>query len=124
MSKTEIPTFAKLKKDAAGIIGDKDPRSDNVKTAAMMLSACYVGSSLAALAEFTNLGAEYIEPRHERLTKAGIFKNGKIYAEWADPENGGIAFTMDVMVAEGLMERASVPRKPKSKKIGLQSLQS
>jgi hypothetical protein len=41
-----------------------------------------------------------------RLYEAGIWENDEVHSEpWFDPEKGGVAFMLDLMVAEGIMIR-------------------
>lgn len=74
-------------------------------TALFMLGALYVGHDLDKLEKLTGVSREFIEPRADRLRRAGVWRaNDKTACEWFD-EGGGLSFWMDVAVALGLMNR-------------------
>jgi hypothetical protein len=76
------------------------------KTALFMLGALYVGHDLGKLEKLTGVEREFIEPRADRLRRARIWvKDDKTACEWFE-DGGGVAFWIDVAVAEGLMNRA------------------
>lgn len=81
-------------------------------TGVMLLAALEVGPDEQKVAEFTGIPLDYIRPRAERLRANGVWKNGKTHCEWF-AKDGGVAFVMDVCVAEGLMGRT----KPKRSKV-------
>ena len=81
------------------------PDDDYFKTATLLLAIASLGVELSRLAAFTKLPEGFIKPRIQRLTKNGIWKRGNLHVNWADEESGGIAFWMDVAVAEGLLAR-------------------
>lgn len=78
---------------------------DSFKTAVLMLSALSVGTEVDALVKFTRLPESFVAERVGRLKAGGVFKGDEIHVDWFDEENGGIAFWMDVAVAQGLVER-------------------
>jgi hypothetical protein len=85
-------------------------KGGHFRSAVLLLSALAVGTSLDDLVGFTGYRRSFVEPRVKRLQQSGVFtRDGQIAAQWFD-ENGGIAFWMDVCVAEGLMQRAPMAR--------------
>jgi hypothetical protein len=75
------------------------------KTARLMLTAATEGVFNAdVLAGLVGLPRSFVRKRIKNLRDNGVFKDGKVYCEWFD-KNGGIAFWMDVCVAEGWMGR-------------------
>lgn len=85
-------------------LGDED---DYFKSAVLLLAALSVGQDVERLADFTGFPLEFIEPRAWRLKKNGIWKDGQTRANWFDEDGGGVAFWMDVALAEGLLESRS-----------------
>lgn len=78
----------------------------NDQAAATLLSILEVGDKIRTLAGFTGFPQRTISDFVHRLRNNGVLKGGKVYANWADPETGGIAFGCDVLVASGRMRRA------------------
>jgi hypothetical protein len=62
-----------------------------------------VGQDVDDLAAFTGYDRDWIVEVAERLERSGIWRDGVTYGDWADDETGGIAFWMDVSVAQGLL---------------------
>lgn len=79
---------------------------ESYKAAAVLLAAINVGQNQSKIVKLLGYPRALVAKFAYNLKKSGVWKNGKTYAEWNDPENGGIAFWMDVCVAQGLMERA------------------
>lgn len=91
-----------------GLDPNLDPNLDTFRSALLLLSSAVVGPDEAKVAAFTGLPAAFVAERAERLRASGVWTGeGKIAADWWDEETGGIAFWIDVNVAEGLMERAT-----------------
>ena len=106
-------TLRRIKSEVHKMDPALDETDDTFATAVLLLSAISVGQNVSDLEAFTKLPATFIEPRAKNLLKAGIWKNGKTHAGWMDDETGGIAFWCDVLVAEGMIQRAPSRRKPK-----------
>lgn len=97
------------------IVKEMDPNlseEDGAFAAAMVLiAATQVGTKADRIAKRTGLKREVVRAYNRRLREQGVFiKNGKIACEWFDKKTGGIAFWMDVSVAEGLMNRVEFPQ--------------
>lgn len=61
-----------------------------------------------AISRFTGVPLRLVREFSARLIANGIWRpDGKIASEWDDPENGAMAFMLDVWVALGLLERGS-----------------
>ena len=82
-----------------------DARTFAFKAAVCLLSALQVGPDVDKVAEFTGFPRKTVNEFAERLIEGGVWKDGKTCCEWFEKDNGGIAFWMDVCVAQGLMQR-------------------
>lgn len=101
-------TLDQVKLAMLDMTGSLDMDNEGDQAAILLLSATQVGTSVAALTEFTKLPRAKVQQFVGRLRKNGVFKGGKISADWFG-ENGGIAFHCDVLVATGMLERATQP---------------
>lgn len=72
----------------------------------VMLAALEVGLDERRLRKFTGINSSLIAKFAHNLRKAGIWRRGKVYANWADEKEGGIAFICDTLVAQGFLERS------------------
>ena len=87
-------------------------------TAVIMLSAIEVGADAERIAKFSGVGLGQVMEREHRLRKNKVWVGEKTHhSGWDDKESGGIAFWMDVCIADGLLVRSG-SRAPKSQKIG------
>lgn len=82
-----------------------NPEDEGDQAALVLLSSLEVGTKVRDLARFTGVPFKRVSTFVSRLKSNGIFKGDKIYADWFD-ENGGISFTLDVLVATGMMARS------------------
>jgi transposase-like protein len=82
--------------------GDKDFQAGLV-----MLAPLEIGSmDPAAVSAFTGVPERLVREYAGRLAENGIWRpDGKIAADWCDPEYGNFAFMMDVWVATGSFNR-------------------
>ncbi len=91
-----------------------DPKSDNFKTAVVVLSSLIVGPNIRGLVRFTGYGRKFIRIRARRLFESGIWqKDGKIYIDWFHEKwelRSTVSFWLDVLVASGEVEK--VPGDP------------
>lgn len=71
----------------------------------ILLASAIVGAFPEKVANAFGWEVSRVIPYAKRLRKSGIWRNGKVYADW-DGEDGGIGFCCDVNVALGFMERA------------------
>lgn len=83
-----------------------DADNSSFKTAVLLLAAALMSQDIDALVEFTGYPTEFITERAEKLRKNGVWVDGKTVADWLDPETGGLAFWLDVLVAEGMVEKS------------------
>lgn len=102
-------TIEEIKKDVAEII-DKELSVDTeddiaFKASVVLLSSAVVGPNIKRLVEFTGYPRSLISEFSKRLRENGIWKGGRIYANWLDPD-GGIEFICDSMVAVGWLARS------------------
>lgn len=78
------------------------------KTAALLITLLQMPPDAQALSRFLKLPLNFVEERLDRLKTQGVLDaDGKICTDWFDEESGGVAFWMDVAVAEGILERTS-----------------
>ena len=92
------------------VLKELDPNlssdSEAFKAGLILLAALDVGTSVGAIRGATELPLTTVRLACRNLRSSGVFKGGKIYCEWDDEKSGGIAFWMDVAVANGLIQRA------------------
>jgi len=75
------------------------------KTGVMLLASIQVGANADRLAKFCRYSRDFVRPRARRARKNGIWQYDAVSCDWFDEKSGGVAFWMDVMVAEGIMKR-------------------
>ena len=78
--------------------------NETFKRDVIMLSSAVVGPIIRELIAFTGYDRAFVQETGRRCRDAGIWKRGKVDAEWFG-ENGGIAFCCDSLVVAGLLER-------------------
>jgi hypothetical protein len=76
-----------------------------------LLTALQVGANLKRCCRFMKIKPyswEYgkIHKFRNNLHRSGVWKNGKIYADWFDKKTGGVAFIYDVCVCLGTIKRS------------------
>ena len=104
------PRLTKLKQMVREI-GEADgwtADSQDFQAGLVMLAALEIRTTEPeAISRFTGVSLPQVEQFAERLRDNGIWQSdGTIVAEWAEPENGWLAFMLDVWVATGDLERA------------------
>lgn len=74
----------------------------------LLTAAVITGPNDDAIAEMLGLDAAFVRERGDRLRASGVWADGKTHCNWFDDANdeGGLAFLLDVMCAEGLVARA------------------
>jgi len=107
------PQLTSLKRTVLEI-GEADgwtEESEDFKAGLVMLAPLEIGTiEPEAISQFTGVPLPLVEQFAERLRVGGIWRSdGTIAAEWDDPENGGLAFMLDVWVATGHLERVPAP---------------
>lgn len=90
-----------------------DPKLDRddpcFKTGVMLLASLLVGANADRVAKFCRYSRDFVRPRARRARKNGIWRYDAVDSdEWFEKNLGGVAFWMDVMVAEGEMKRRRV----------------
>ena len=99
------PTLDELKQTIHELDPELKETDDYFKSALVLLTALYVGPRVVAVSKFTGLPRQFVRERAARLRDSKVWVKGATQGEWRDPDNGGIAFWMDVAVAEGLLAR-------------------
>ena len=101
------PTIARIRREVKHLDSALPENDESFKAAVVMLSMLVVGTDVPPLSMFTGYAPDFVEPLVERLQANGVVqRDGTIAANWFDENEGGIAFWMDVCVAQGLMKRA------------------
>ncbi len=87
-----------------------DPKIDRddpcFKTGVILLVAIQVGANADRIAKFCGYSRDFVRLRARRARKNGIWQYDAVNCdEWFEKKFGGVAFWMDVLVAEGQMKR-------------------
>lgn len=97
-------TLEEIKDELRKMDPDFDPDSDTGRAQIVLISALEVGPNQRKIAKFTGLSLPIVAKFAHNLKKNGVWKNGKVYADWFE-ENGGISFNLDTCVALGWLDR-------------------
>lgn len=87
---------------------DENTAPDSVEGHAVALlfaGARHGTRNVRELAAITGVPYESARTLARRLRSNGVWVGGKTRCNWDDPQNGGIAFWMDVCVATGMLNR-------------------
>ena len=104
MATVENWTADDFKAEAARLL-EEPLDAPNVLCGAMMLMAIRDGAHLRKLAKGLGVPTRRLSLWFHNLVANGVFcRNGTISANWLS-EGGGLAFVMDIAVANGLMAR-------------------
>ena len=98
-------TLAQIKREVRKMDRNVERDSEPFRAAVCLLAAIQVGASTKAIARFTRYPEPMVEKFSRNLRQSGVWKDDKTICEWFEPNGGGIAFWMDVAVAQGFMER-------------------
>ena len=86
-------------------LNESDERAQN-ETGAILLASLVVGARNKAIAEFLDIPLHRVTKRSPILRRSHIWQGTKVDAEeWFQDGHGTIAFIMDTLVADGLLER-------------------
>lgn len=84
------------------------PEDDEAfKAQVVLLASAVIGPGIDGLRKFTGYPRSLLAKFNHNLRKSGVWRNGKVCANWDDEKDGGISFGLDTCVALGLMERAA-----------------
>lgn len=98
--------LARIKADLKKSEPEMDENDESFKAAVVLLASARIGTSQSTLHKVTGYSRPQIAKFSHYLKKSGIWRGRKVYAEWADKENGVIAFWCDVLTAQGILERS------------------
>lgn len=105
MTESDQITLEEIK----GHVTDLDPNieGEQLDAAVVLLSVIAVGPNADRIAKFTGLNRDnHVRPLCRRLRENGVWVDRRgVRMDWFDEKHGGIAFTMDMLVALGHMER-------------------
>ncbi len=90
--------------------------SEDFSTALMLLAALVLGTNEKMISRFTGLPLYFIRPRADRLRKNKIWIGNKTFCDWFKKGYGGIAFWIDVLVAQGMLNRKEKKSRTNKKK--------
>lgn len=83
-----------------------DVTSEEFWIACILLDAALLGANSKLIAKDLELPLKFVESYETRLRESKTWVGSKTHCEWLDKENGGIAFWCDVLVAQGLIQKA------------------
>jgi len=81
------------------------PEDESFKAAAVLLAGLEIGLNISKLSKALGYDRSLVCKFAYNLRKSRVWRGRKTYANWNDEESGGVAFWMDVCVAQGLMEK-------------------
>lgn len=107
MNRTEEKeiTLEDLKEEIRRIDPDLAEDDDGYNAVLVLLASLAVGPEIKRIAKFTGLRRDLVAWYSRNLRASGVWKRGKIYADWFDEENGGVALLLDASVAQGYVKR-------------------
>lgn len=73
----------------------------------VLLASAEVGPHIRRISQFTDVPYQKVVKFSHFLRKSGVWKGGRIHANWSDPKNGYISFLLDTNIALGFMQRAA-----------------
>lgn len=82
------------------------PDDEAYKATVVLLSSLEVGPHIQRLKKFTGYPRELLMKFSHFLRKNGVWRGGRVYADWFDEKEGAAALIMDSLVAQGMMERS------------------
>ena len=83
-----------------------NPDDEPYKAAVVLLASANVGPNDRKIAKLTKYPLALVQEFGDRLRQSRVWKDGKVWCEWDDPESGGVAFWLDVSIAVGWLKRA------------------
>ena len=110
-TKEELDDLNKLRAEIRAAALEVEPEidqdSEDFQATLTLLASTRVGPNIKKIVTVTGVPTRMVSAFAANLRKNGVWKNGKIYANWADEKDGGIEFILDCLVARGLMDRAA-----------------
>lgn len=82
------------------------PDDEGYKAAAVLLASLEIGPNPIEIGKALGYPRSLLSKFNYHLRRNGIWKQGKVRANWDDPEEGMINFWLSCLVAQGLMEKA------------------
>lgn len=99
-------TLEKVKAEVRKMDPNLDSESSSFRAAVVLLAGLVVGANADSIAEFTGYSRAEVRKFGSNLRECGVWRGSKTACGWDDPESGGVAFWMDVCVAEGTLRRS------------------
>ena len=101
-----------VKWDLEIAVKELDPKLDkndkSFKSALVLITSLRVGTNMKEVCKFLNFSYDKTMKEYEQnLIKNKIWIKEKLSINWFDEKEGGIAFWMDVLAMEGLVERTN-----------------
>lgn len=99
--KNKKPDIALVKSEVAKVMGESSGK--NFEDGVILMSAAVVGPNIVRVAKFARVSREKVRPLFLKLREQKVFRGGEMYVNWFDQDAGGIAFILDVCVAQGML---------------------
>ena len=99
-------TLLDLETEVLQVDNTLKPNTDDFQAIVALLASAVIGPGADKVASFTHFPRRKVRAWGANLRKAGVWKGRSIYCDWFDEKEGGLALTMDAMVARGLLTRA------------------
>lgn len=82
-----------------------DQESEVFHAQMVLLASAIEGPNVQRLTKLSGAPRRLVAKFGHNLRKNGVWRGKKVYANWADEKEGGVAFQLDVLVAMGLMAK-------------------
>jgi hypothetical protein len=106
--KTKEHEYEMLLREAKSYLGELgfEPGGKSFNAGLVLLGSMIVGGDDAlALSLWSKVPLEQVQEFGERLRANGVWKDGKVHANWLDEKEGGVSFILDVFAAVGMVEQ-------------------
>lgn len=97
--------YKKLLKIFNGLLKMGTISKDSKIPCMVLLAVTEVGAVRKRVYEILPFSEQEIDVVFARCEKNGLFKNKKIYSDWFNKKTGDVQFYLDVLVAQGYIER-------------------
>jgi len=104
MKKNKI-TKTQIQAEVIRVTGIVDKKNKDFKVGCILLASAILGANERRIAKFLSYSLQFVKNIGENLRENKIWQGRKVYANWFDKKNGGIAFNCDVAVGLGFLKR-------------------
>ena len=94
-------------KEVRKITEEGDKNSETNKIGQILLASTFKGTDEKGIAEFLEMDFNYVNKIGKSLRKNKIWTKDNMVSgeDWFEEKSGGIAFVLDILVAQGLLKR-------------------